>query len=147
MKIYTIGFTKKTAQKFFELLKRSNIDTVVDVRLNNTSQLAAFAKFPDIEYFLREICNTKYIHDSEFAPTEELLKDYKKNVLSWGLYEEVFADIMNSRKIEDYIANQYKSLENKNICLLCSEDVAEKCHRRLVAQYFARLFNTSVKHL
>ncbi len=147
MKIYTIGFTKKTAQKFFELLKNNNIDTLIDVRLNNTSQLAAFAKSPDIEYFLKEICGIKYIHDSAFAPTEKLLKDYKNSNISWEVYEEIFADIMNSRKIEDYIANKYHFLQDKNICLLCSEGIAEKCHRRLVSQYFESLFNTSVNHL
>ncbi len=147
MKIFTIGFTKKTAQKFFELLKISYVDVLIDVRLNNTSQLAGFAKSPDIEYFLKEICDIKYIHDSTFAPTEKLLKDYKNNRLSWELYEETFADIMNSRKIEEYISSKYQFLQDKNICLLCSEDIAQKCHRRLVAQYFESLFNTSVNHL
>lgn len=147
MKIYTIGFTKKTARKFFELLKNNGIDTLIDVRLNNTSQLAGFAKSPDIEYFLKEICDIKYIHDSTFAPTDKLLKDYKNKSVSWELYEQTFTEIMNSRKIEDYIANKYNFLEDRNICLLCSEDIAEKCHRRLVAQYFARLFKTTVNHL
>lgn len=147
MKIYTIGFTKKTARKFFELLKNNGIDTLIDVRLNNTSQLAGFAKSPDIEYFLKEICDINYIHDSTFAPTDKLLKDYKNKSVSWEVYEQTFAEIMNLRQIEDYITNKYNFLEDQNICLLCSEDIAEKCHRRLVAQYFARLFKTSVNHL
>ena len=147
MKIYTIGFTKKTARKFFELLKNNGIDTLIDVRLNNTSQLAGFAKSPDIEYFLKEICNVNYFHDRTFAPTDQLLKDYKNNRVTWEFYEKTFEEIMNSRKIEEYIKNQYDFLRDKNICLLCSEDTAEKCHRRLVAQYFAGLFYTSVIHL
>ncbi len=147
MKIFTIGFTKKTAQKFFELLKDSKIDTLIDVRLNNTSQLAGFAKMPDIEYFLKKIIGIKYIHDDTFAPTEKLLKDYKNRVISWEFYEETFNNIMKSRKIDEYILNKYSDFQDENICLLCSEDMPQKCHRGLVAHYFENLFNITVVHL
>ena len=77
--LYTIGFTKKTAEEFFYLLEKNRVATVIDVRLNNTSQLAAFSKFPDIKFFLRKIINTDYIHDLNFAPSENILNRYKKN--------------------------------------------------------------------
>ncbi len=132
--IYTIGFTQKTAQAFFQLLKEHNIDIVLDIRLNNTSQLAAFTKYPDIQYFLKEICNIEYIHDTKFSPTNSTLKKYKNGEIDWIQYVEEFIQTMNDRKIKEYIQLNYKT--NKKICLLCSESTANQCHRSLIANEF-----------
>lgn len=137
--IYTIGFTKKKAEYFFELLADKNIETVIDIRLNNTSQLAAFAKYPDIEFFLEKINHIKYIHDVKFSPDERTLKRYKKKEITWDQYVVEFAETMKNRRIDDYIKKNY-SLE-KPVCLLCSEATAEKCHRRLVAEMFLEVDN------
>lgn len=139
--IFTIGFTKKTAEKFFELLKSNNIDVLIDIRLNNTSQLAAFSKYPDIEYFLEKICNIKYIHDNNFAPEESTLQRYKKNEINWKEYVEEFETTMSRREISKYIKDKYLYLANKKICLLCSEPTADKCHRGLVSKEFVKCFN------
>ncbi len=145
--LYTIGFTKKSAEVFFEKLRINNVNILIDVRLNNTSQLAGFSKFPDIEYFLNKICGIQYIHDDTFAPSEELLKNYKNNNMTWEEYEVNFNDIMTSRNIENYLNEKYNALSKKNICLLCSEDSADKCHRRLVSCIFSDIFGLKVIHL
>ena len=137
--IYTIGFTKKTAQTFFELLKEKQIEIVLDIRLNNTSQLAAFTKYPDIEYFLHEISNIAYIHDTKFSPTEETLNRYKKKEINWDQYVEEFIQTMKSREIAKYIKANY--LIEKKICLLCSEVTAIQCHRSLIANEFKEIIN------
>ena len=134
MKVYTIGFTQKNARKFFNLLRDNNVKTVVDIRLNNTSQLAAFAKGEDLKFFLTEFCGIEYIHDTTFAPTEILLKDYKNKKVSWLDYENEFDRIMKGRNIKEYIAKKYKGKDS--ICLLCSEALPNQCHRRLVAEIF-----------
>ena len=134
MKVYTIGFTQKNAKKFFNLLRDNNVKTVVDIRLNNTSQLAAFAKGEDLKFFLTEFCGIEYIHDTTFAPTETLLKDYKSKKVSWLDYENEFARIMKGRNIKAYIAKNYSGKDS--ICLLCSEALPNQCHRRLVAEIF-----------
>ena len=134
MKVLTIGFTQKNARKFFSLLRDNNVKTVVDIRLNNTSQLAAFAKGDDLKFFLTEFCNIEYIHDTTFAPTEELLKDYKNKKVSWLDYEKEFDRIMGMRNIKSYIAKNYA--DKNSICLLCSEALPNQCHRRLVAEIF-----------
>lgn len=134
MKVFTIGFTQKNARKFFSLLRDNNVKTVVDIRLNNTSQLAAFAKGDDLKFFLTEFCNIEYIHDTTFAPTEELLKDYKNKKVSWLDYEKEFDRIMGMRNIKSYIAKNYA--DKNSICLLCSEALPNQCHRRLVAEIF-----------
>ena len=145
-KIFTIGFTKKTAEDFFSLLEKNNVACVVDVRLNNTSQLAAFSKFPDIKFFLERICNADYKHDVKFAPTEDILNGYKKKLITWQEYESQFEKIMIGRNIEDYILKTYGDAEN--FCLLCSEPTPENCHRRLVAEKFVKVFEgVSVVHL
>ena len=140
----TIGFTKKTAQEFFEILKEANIKRVIDIRLNNVSQLAGFAKKKDLQYFLKEIADIDYIHLVDLAPTKEILDDYKKNKGEWSVYEQQFTDLMTKREIE-------KKLDPEIIedsCLLCSEAKPHNCHRRLVAEYLSNHWgNMKITHL
>ncbi len=132
MKLFTIGFTKKSAEAFFTKLKRSGAKRVVDVRLNNVSQLAGFAKRNDLEFFLREICHMDYVHVPELAPTQDILDEYKKNKGDWAVYEQKFLELMRKREIEKRVDPAVIA----DSCLLCSEDKPHHCHRRLVAEYF-----------
>ena len=144
--LYTMGFTKKTAEEFFYLLEKNRVATVIDVRLNNTSQLAAFSKFPDIKFFLRKIINTDYIHDLNFAPSEDILNRYKKKIIDWAGYETEFFKLMESRNIGAHIKKNYS--DSDKICLLCSEPTAENCHRRLVAEKFSEVLgDITIIHL
>jgi uncharacterized protein (DUF488 family) len=131
MKLLTIGFTKKSAEKFFTKLRDSGAKRVVDVRRNNVSQLAGFAKKDDLQFFLREICRMDYVHLPLLAPTQQMLDAYKKNKGDWSLYEREFLGLMAARRIE---ANVDRG-EIADGCLLCSEHTPEHCHRRLVAEY------------
>ena len=145
MNIYTIGFTKKKAQTFFELIKKNQVKKVVDVRLNNVSQLAGFAKRDDLIYFLKEICQCDYEHIPDLAPVDEILKPYKKGEISWISYEDKFMNLMAKRNIE----NHFSLNDFNNNCLLCSEHLPHQCHRRLVLEYLAQSQQTesTVKHL
>ncbi len=131
MKVYTIGFTKTSAESFFARLREADVSKVIDVRLNNVSQLAGFAKKNDLRYFLDTICSVDYEHHPELAPTKDLLDGYKKRKGSWADYETRFLDLMRRRRIE-------KTLKRDAVdggCLLCSEDTPHHCHRRLVVEY------------
>ncbi len=133
IKLFTIGFTKKNARTFFTKLKDAGVARVLDVRLNNVSQLAGFAKKDDLQYFLNAIAGIGYEHLPSLAPTADILTAFKKEKGDWGLYEEQFQRLMRERKIEetpDRGLFQYG-------CLLCSEDKPHHCHRRLVAEYLA----------
>ncbi|WP_059006630.1 DUF488 domain-containing protein [Streptomyces specialis] len=144
MKIHTIGFTKKSAQKFFDLLRTSGAVTLVDVRLNNVSQLAGFAKRDDLKYFLDELCGMTYTHRPDLAPTQPLLDDYKKRGADWATYEYRFLELMGQRRVEDIVPQ--KMLDNS--VLLCSEDKPHHCHRRLVAEYLAQRWESvTIEHL
>lgn len=132
MEIYTIGFTKRTAAEFFGALKRAGIKRLMDVRLNNVSQLAGFTKRDDLPFFLNEICDAEYVHQPLLAPTQEMLDAYKKKKGSWQEYERRFLQLMEDRKIEDRID---RSLFVTPTALLCSEATADHCHRRLVVDY------------
>ena len=144
MKVLTIGFTQKTAEAFFGKLKLSGARRVVDVRLNNVSQLAGFAKRKDLQYFLREICGMEYVHLPELAPTQDILDEYKKNKGDWGVYEGKFLDLMRRREIERRIAPEVLA----DGCLLCSEDKPHHCHRRLVAEYLKEHWgDMQIRHL
>jgi uncharacterized protein (DUF488 family) len=135
MEIYSIGFTQKSASQFFGALKAHGIERLLDVRLNNTSQLAAFAKQADLAYFLREICGAAYEHEPLLAPTQEMLDAYKKRKGGWEAYEDAFLALMRARKIES--ALDKGSFARKTV-LLCSEPTAEHCHRRLVLEYLQK---------
>ena len=131
MKIFTIGFTKKSARTFFTTLRESGTLRVVDVRLNNVSQLAGFAKKNDLQFFLREICHMDYVHLPILAPTAEILDTYKKKKGEWSAYERDFLALMKCRDIENNIPRE----QIADGCLLCSEEKPHHCHRRLVAEY------------
>lgn len=144
MKLFTIGFTKKSAEQFFGILSKSGAKRLVDVRLNNVSQLAGFAKKQDLAYFVRELCAMEYIYLPELAPTQEMLDEYKKNKGDWGVYERRFLDLMREREIEKTVPRE--AIEGG--CLLCSEDKPHHCHRRLVAEYLKEHWsNVDIHHL
>lgn len=143
MKIFTIGFTKKSARDFFSRLKHSGVIKLVDVRLNNVSQLAGFAKRDDLEFFVEAICGIGYHHIPQLAPTQEILDRYTKSHGSWEQYERDFLELMANRQIEQMDPSLFDGA-----CLLCSEDKPEHCHRTLVADYLkAKWGNIDIVHL
>ena len=143
-KVFTIGFTKKSAQEFFSKLKDAGVKGVVDVRLNNVSQLAGFAKKDDLRYSLQAICGIEYVHMLELAPTQELLDSYRKDKVKWSAYEPRFLKLMASRKIEEVVTRELLD----GACLLCSEDEPIHCHRRLVVEYLKKYWDDlEVVHL
>ena len=135
MEIYSIGFTKKSASEFFGTLKAHRIERLLDVRLNNTSQLAGFAKQADLAYFLREICGADYEHEPLLAPTQEMLDAFKKKKGSWDIYTESYLALIQSRKVESALSRE--NFQRKTV-LLCSEATAEHCHRRLALEYLQK---------
>ena len=144
IQLYTIGFTKKTAQTFFNLLQTTGVQRVIDVRLNNHSQLAGFAKKEDLKFFLHTICGIDYLHIPELAPTKAILDDYKKKHIKWITYEQQFLALMQERKM----AEKFSPTLFHQSCLLCSEDMPKHCHRRLVAEYLNQKWgNVRIVHL
>jgi uncharacterized protein (DUF488 family) len=136
-KIFTIGFAGKSAEKFFSLLEENNIRKLIDVRLNNISQLAAFAKKDDLEYFLKKILSCDYIHRPDLAPTEEILKKYKLKTISWDIYTDEYIELLNSRNV----ISQLNKDEIVNSVFLCSEHQPKYCHRRLLVEYIKKQWN------
>jgi len=144
IEVNTIGFTQKSAEKFFKLIKLSGSKRVVDVRLNNVSQLAGFAKRNDLKFFLKEMLDVDYVHLPELAPTKDILDAYKKNKGDWSVYEPAFLELMKEREIEKRIDPEIIA----GGCLLCSEDKPHHCHRRLVAEYLEEKWgDVNIKHL
>ena len=142
--IFTIGFAKKSARDFFEILRRAAVRKVVDIRRNNISQLAGFTKRDDLAYFLEAIGGIVYEHRVELAPTKDILDAYKKKTLTWAQYEEQFLALMAERRAETRMTPG----DLDHACLLCSEPKPEKCHRRLVAEYLGdRWKDVEIRHL
>lgn len=136
-KICTIGFAKKPLRTFVELLKRENVQVVIDTRLYNTSQLSGYAKKDDLAFIL-EILGIDYIHDPLLAPTEEILKAYKNKEMTWGDYEKKYTDLLKMRNVEQL---HQELIAKKTVCLLCSEHAPRHCHRRLLAEYLQRFYS------
>jgi uncharacterized protein (DUF488 family) len=143
--VATIGFTKTTAEGFFSRIKNSGVQKLIDVRLHNTSQLSGFAKAEDLSFFLKEICGVQYIHLPILAPTDDILKAYKRDKGDWGIYEGLFLKLLAERKIE----SKFQPETFDGVCLLCSEATPHQCHRRLVCEYLNEKWNgaLSIKHL
>lgn len=142
--LFTIGFTKKSAETFFTKLQQAGVKRLIDVRLNNNSQLAGFSKREDLAYFLRSIAGIQYVHLLDLAPTAELLGRYKKLDKDWPAYERDFLKLMADRQIESTIPPNLLDAG----CLLCSEDKPHHCHRRLVAEYLREKWgNLDIRHL
>jgi uncharacterized protein (DUF488 family) len=145
MRIFTIGFTKKSAETFFTRLRNAGVKRLVDVRLNNVSQLAGFTKRDDLKYFTKAICGIEYVHIPELAPTSEILDPFKKlKNGDWPLYERQFLDLIRARRVEETISPDVLD----GGCLLCSEETPHHCHRRLVAEYFKEKWEgVDIEHL
>jgi uncharacterized protein (DUF488 family) len=145
MKLFTIGFTKKSAEVFFTRLQDAGVKRIVDVRLNNVSQLAGFSKKEDLRYFARAICNIDYVHIPDLAPTAAILDPYKNGKhADWDLYQEQFLELMRARKVERTLSPDLLN----GACLLCSEESPHHCHRRLVAEYLRDAWNdVDIEHI
>lgn len=142
--LFTIGFTKKNAETFFGKLGKAGVEKIIDIRLNNVSQLAGFAKKDDLIYFLKKICDCNYMHEPLLAPTKEILDGYKKKEIDWPEYQKRFNDLLKTRKAHTLVS----SSELHMACLLCSEPTPDKCHRRLVAEYLKNHFDDiEIQHL
>jgi len=144
IKLFTVGFTKKSAETFFTELQRAGVKRIVDVRLHNNSQLAGFSKRDDLAYFLRAVAGIEYVHLLDLAPTAELLERYKKLDRDWPAYERDFRKLIADRKIDETISPNLLD----GGCLLCSEDRPHHCHRRLVAEHLRdRWGAVEIEHL
>ena len=139
--LYTIGFTKKSAEHFFNLLRDNNVKQLVDVRISNNSQLAGFAKGKDLEFFVNEICHIPYKHITDFAPSKELLDQWHKQEVSWDEYQNIYTGMLKERNI----LRKYGVKCFDGSCFLCSEDTPEQCHRRLLAEYMENNSKEQVK--
>jgi len=131
IKIFTIGFTKKSAERFFELLRNAGVRRVIDTRLNRKSQLAGFAKETDLPFLLREIAKVEYVQEPITAPTNEMLIAYKAGKMDWPTYEKQYRALIADRRV----ASKLDPSKFDDACLLCSEDKPHYCHRRLLAEY------------
>lgn len=139
--LFTIGFTKKSAEHFFNLLRDNGVKQLVDVRISNNSQLAGFAKGKDLEFFIHEICHIPYKHIADFAPSKELLDRWHKQEVTWGEYEKTYIQLLKGRDI----LRKYGAKAFDGSCFLCSEDTPEQCHRRLLAEYLQEHSSEQVK--
>lgn len=143
MRLYTIGFTKHSAERFFEELKENRVKRVIDIRINKTSQLAGFAKGQDLPYLLKATGGIDYVSHSELAPTKQLLKDYRSKEVGWEEFEARYKQQIEETKAIKGLQRE----EFEDACLLCSEETPEKCHRRLLAEELEKQWGVEIIHL
>lgn len=145
LNLYTIGYTEKTAECFFSKLRNTSAKKIIDVRLNNVSQLAGFTKKNDLAFFLKNILNWEYFYYPELAPTKDILNDYKHKRITWKDYEVRYLELLHERRVEKVLTKEVLA----DSVLLCSEKSPECCHRRLAVEYLNRKFENcfSIIHL
>lgn len=130
MELFTIGYTKKSAEKSFGIISENKIEIVADVRLYNSTQLAGFGKSADLQYFLKKICNCNYVALRQLAPNPSLFENYKNGKTSWAEYEKIYNKFLDTQANLDF----FYAFKNKRICILCAESTPKHCHRRLLAK-------------
>jgi len=144
IKLFTIGFTRKSARRFFGLLRDAGVACVIDTRLNRRSQLSGFAREQDLEFLVPEVARARYRVEPLLAPTPEMLAAYQAKQVEWARYEQAYRDLLRERKVERVLD---RSLFEAG-CLLCSEDKPHHCHRRLAAEYLAQAWGgVEIGHL
>jgi uncharacterized protein (DUF488 family) len=136
--LYTIGFTRTSAARFFGALGLAGVRRLLDVRLRNTSQLAGFAKRDDLAFFVAELLDGEYQQEPLLAPTAELLTAYRGRQLDWPSYSTAFVNLLVERQIEQHLP---RHLFAGPTALLCSEASADRCHRRLAAEHLAAIWD------
>jgi len=141
--LFTIGFAEKSAEEFFDILIEHRVRIVIDIRLNNRSQLAGFTKKDDLRYFLKEIGGIEYVHNLDLAPTESILNAYRNKTMSWNDLEISLLELVRKRKA----INNYSANDLDRACLLCSEHEPKKCHRSLIAELFSKRYKIAIAHL
>ncbi|WP_413480779.1 DUF488 family protein [Carnobacterium maltaromaticum] len=141
MNIYTIGFSKKKLENFIDLLKKNNVNLLIDTRLNNTSQLSGFSKRDDLQFILKTF-SIVYTHRIDLAPTDEILKKYKKKEMAWPEYEKRYLELLKNREI---LVVFKELIKENNICFLCSESEAENCHRKLLVEYLKQNIDLNIE--
>lgn len=144
MELFTIGYTKKSAEKFFGIITDNKIEIVADVRLYNSTQLAGFSKSADLQYFLKKICGCNYIALKQLAPNPSLFENYKNGKTTWNEYEKIYNKFLDTQANLDF----FYAFKNKRICILCAESTPEHCYRRLIAQKISKTYdNVKITHL
>ncbi len=144
MELFTIGHTKKSAEKFFGIIGDNKIEIVADVRLYNSTQLAGFSKSSDLQYFLKKICGCNYIALKQLAPNPSLFENYKNGKTSWNEYEKIYNKFLDTQANLDF----FYAFKNKRICILCAESTPEHCHRRLIAEKISKTYDdVKITHL
>ena len=144
MELFTIGHTKKSAEKFFGIIGDNKIEIVADVRLYNSTQLAGFSKSSDLQYFLKKICGCNYIALKQLAPNPSLFENYKNGKTSWNEYEKIYNKFLDTQANLDF----FYAFKNKRICILCAESTPEHCHRRLIAEKISKTYDdVKIMHL
>lgn len=132
--VYTIGYERRPLSQLIGALRAAGVDAVIDIRLRNTSQLAGYTKRDDLAFLLQEGFGIAYEHHPELAPTDDILDAYRRDE-DWEVYQARFRPLLADRQAEQTghdILARYRT-----VCLLCSEPTADRCHRRLVADYWA----------
>lgn len=144
LELFTIGYTKKSAEKFFGIITNNKIEIVADVRLYNSTQLAGFSKSTDLQYFLKKICGCNYIALKHLAPNPSLFENYKNGKTTWNGYEKIYNRFLDTQANLDF----FYAFKNKRICILCAESTPEHCHRRLIAEKISKTYdNVKITHL
>lgn len=130
MKVFTIGINNKSAEQFFRLLSDNKIIKIIDIRLNNTTQLCGFSKMNDLKFFLKRILNIEYEYISDFAPTKDIMVSYRENK-DWNKFKTDYLKLLENRKVKE----SYQNYDFRNTCFLCSEDDADNCHRKILSEF------------
>lgn len=135
--VQTVGYEGRSLESYLNVLLRSGITLLCDVRRNPLSRKYGFSKTT-----LHRACRAVGI-SYEHLPELGIASEQRQNLRSQRDYDELFAEYENS-----HLPLQSAALETihgwvkggEKIALTCFERLPEQCHRHCVAEALEERF-------
>ena len=140
--IYTAGYEGKTVDEFLNLLMRSGIRRLIDVRYNPISRRYGFHKST-----LKRLCNALDI-DYQHLPGLGIPGSARVDLSSTDSYVALFKEYRCGLSDRwDDLQRAMSLLKSEPSVLVCMEANPECCHRTVLAQHLVGMMELPIKHL
>lgn len=140
IELMTIGYEALTLSEFFEMLDRSRVSMLVDIRELPISRKPGFAKAAlGAAAGKRGI---KYEHLVELGCPRDIRHEYRADG-DWGRYTKRFKAYLETQTAA--LGKLAGWMRDERCCLLCYEEDFNFCHRSYVAEKVAGLMGGEMR--
>ncbi|GBD32715.1 MAG: hypothetical protein KatS3mg081_2680 [Gemmatimonadales bacterium] len=131
MKLYTVGHSTRTAAEFLELLQRSGVELLVDVRRYAASRRHPHFSAPELGCSLGA-AGIEYIHEPALGGRRKARKDSPNTAWRTSGFRG-YADYAGTELFRTALERLIEAARNRTAAIMCAEAVPWRCHRQLIA--------------